>query len=169
MIKIRKKDTCDALINFLLTPETPCGWNRTRCPLSSSTHSAELICIWSHYTKVQASLRAATSSLRSILSSSSQRWRQTHSCYGCCCSGFQVRMQRSVGSNLCGHHDFPCLWTIDHYINAFVFGFKFPNSLISWFLIVVSTIILEIFKWNNLLLSKYVYKNSLCGYHSRLH
>lgn len=49
------------------------------------------------------------------LSSSSQRWRQTDSCYGCCCSGFQVRVQRSVGRNFFGCLDFPCLWALDHY------------------------------------------------------
>ena len=98
--------------------------------MSSSTHSAELICIWSHYPTAQAPLRAAARSLRSILSSSSQRWRQTHSCYGCCCSGFQVRMQRSVGSSLCGHHDSPCLRVLGHcnYCICNVCVFIIPGS-----------------------------------------
>ena len=98
--------------------------------MSSSTHSAELICIWSHYPTAQAPLRAAARSLRSILSSSSQRWRQTHSCYGCCCSGFQVRMQRRIGSDRCGHHAFPCLRVLGHcnYCICNVSVFIIPGS-----------------------------------------
>lgn len=116
----------------------------------------------------KALLRTAARSLRSILSSSSQRWQQNHSCYGCCCCGFEVRVQRRVGSNFCGHHGFPGLWVLDHYNKAFVIGFKFPDYL--WFCgfsewspqLFLKVTNVKVLCWQGF----YTNNNGLCIYHS---